>query len=433
MLKRDYQNYLRDSFDSSLTKIKASIEKIDACTCFVCGGGNFFQDGKCIYCGDINDKYLRAVSKVFKEIEKYISFCKKNDISNLFTNDFFDHLYLLKDKGIPQVDQLLAMTNYVQNFDDRMKKIEKLLPTFDIMSYQDYETISFILRYNLCDKSKIFSYCNYVIRNTILQKYDFSRDTFRFAIKRFAEEAMSLYVKNPRCIFKNIPSRKNEKVRGEAGLKNIYIDNEVINGAYNKNKNTTFRAIATIFHETRHVHQFKRWRSKFESIDDIRQIKEKVIELVYEDYYSDNYDLISYEKEAKIRALIDAYNYYNSLGCGFLFNYESLREEIKEELEKHSEQLRIIDGRQASIDVLFEQAINERPELLDSYPQLLYQYKVERSGLVRAKTYDELETDLSTINSNNSLSKEKKEYLNIVYRLLIDEAVENDRYSENER
>lgn len=430
MLSKVYEKYLKDSFASSLTKIKASIEKIDACTCFVCGGGNFFQDGKCIYCGDINDKYLKAISKVSKEIEKYISFGKKSDISNLFTNDLFDHLYSLKDKGIPQVDQLLAITNYVQSFEKRMKDIEKILPAFFIMSSKNYQMISFILKYNLCSRDKIYDYCNYVIRDTIMKHHNFSKDTFKLAIKRFAEETMRQYVTNPLCRFVDIPVEGNSKTLGRAKGNIIEIDNEEMDKAY---EHDAREIIITTFHEIRHIHQSQRYRDRFELPDDIRQIKEAIISKVYKDYDSVNYDLISYEKEAEIRALIAADRYYESLGLIFNHDYEALKDQIKNEFAKYHEQLRMIDGRQASIDVLFEQAINERPELLNSYPQLLYQYKVERSGLVRAKTHDELKTDLSTINSNNSLSKEKKEYLNTVYRFLIDEALENDRYSENER
>ena len=136
------------------------------------------------------------------------------------------------------------------------------------------------------------------------------------------------------------------------------------------------------------------------------QIKEFAIHNLDYEYYYQNHDNISFEKEAEAKGIVDALNYFKALGIELLNEKDYIAK--KENLEsKMYDQERVLNGEVTTIDKEFQKVIVNCPQALTKFRKLGLLYKVV-DNMVVAKTNEELSFDLEKVLNNPSLDENTK-------------------------
>lgn len=349
-------------------------------TCPTCGA--LYENGKCLFCKNKNielETYLDDLKGLLKKI-------------NINDELFFLLKSLSKDVKISFIQDYLD--NYPKDFKeiyfDLKEKALKEIPLneeetkqFELLSlsYQDY-----------LDNDDLFYL---IFKSTITKTQNFSYDFYKKIIIAFMEKEMAKYVSKPQCIIKNkIGKDKDEMkiVKGTTSGTIITLDESVIKDLYDG----YIEGFFTIFHELTHIKQYQRQRiTKFISYQDLVQIKESILNFYNDGFYDENYDVLSYENEARAEAIIRTIRFIKKLDL-HIIEEESLREEIQDELQKNENEQRFFVNHVESLDNIFDDFIKGMPEELKKFPQLNVEYLIE-DDKVRRKNPDELIRDFQQI------------------------------------
>lgn len=162
--------------------------------------------------------------------------------------------------------------------------------------------------------------------------------------------------------------------------------------------NTEF--IEVFNHELRHSYQYKEvFSGKEVSLLGMIATKDKILRDMVPNYYDDNYELISYEKDAY------AIGIQSRLIALDFFGLEPInKNEQMQKVAKYQNSLfdtkRIYNGMSIELDDLFNKIIINNPSLLKRYPQLNYLYKLDNNEVI-PKTITELKEDYEQIDPIN--------------------------------
>ena len=132
----------------------------------------------------------------------------------------------------------------------------------------------------------------------------------------------------------------------------------------------------TLFHEATHYIQFnKDMDINTISDTDYENYKETVLVNLLTNYYIDNYEGVSFEKEARV---MGSYHFFNFLEKYFPYMKNSIthyEKKSKEEKEKIFGDKKIFElGKEVNIDNVLEKLILINPSIIDLYPLLEKEY-----------------------------------------------------------
>lgn len=295
--------------------------------------------------------------------------------------------------------------NFIEEFLDKFKFkdfIEQILLTLknkinsgENLNLEEIATLGNY--YCLFPKDKRDIFINYVIMNSGRNNINFPYQLVEDIIVDFTKKLMTCYISGPLCIVvENLKNARGDRVNGLTSEKVICLDKKEIEqlqqGIYN--------VIYTIFHEITHLKQLSNMRDVNNITYQMLKItKELILKEVFLDYSHDNYDIVSYEVEARISEMITTNRYFNTFGFK-MTNEDDLKNEIIKEQAKQNNNDRIIEGKVVDLYDYFDNFISDKPYLLEEYPQLQIEYLFdEKLGLIRPKNIDELNCDCKVFNS----------------------------------
>jgi hypothetical protein len=215
-----------------------------------------------------------------------------------------------------------------------------------------------------------------------------------------------------RKIYANILNN-DTNIRNCCGINrsgNIYLSRKSIEG-------DPQNLIVTIFHELRHSKQyFERETNHILSLKSLIQIKDYVLASMIPNYEKINYGNLSYEKEAFFYEYDDAIDYLRFLKVDISKHLMTMHSLSKEHYSNYNDdQYREYNHHTYNLDAIFEFSVVYCPEILEKYPQLNFEYKIE-NNLVVPKTLEEIKNDYENYQNNILNWKGDREEINNLYQ-----------------
>lgn len=351
--------------------------------CSECSGydAEFNEDFKCGFCGTYDKKQKQQILDLIKpetNIEKY-----------------YINIYIkLLDGTITESEEKIFLKFFELN----------------MIEEKNFNDVHIILDRMLDQKINI--------------SFELFKEIFKFSIIKGLREINNgtIEIFNPRCEI----TKLDENTRGCCECNNINnivvaIDEEVIKIFYETGKVDT---LITMYHEMQHVIQHINIKIGVFTENLLIQIKENLIneyeqkKYNTETYYNNNYENISYEADARYRAVTYIINLLSK------FNLK-LSESKLNDLDKNyigtpdlKNRKIIVNGEEklSAVDEIFETIVRDNPEWLELYPQLKIEY-INDNGVVRRKNAQELSMDIDDIlNNHDEYADEKIEYISKLYR-----------------
>lgn len=394
------------------------------------------------------------IDKLAKEIEFYItrdgevgyeslsrlgdleSYMEKENIpsSELINYPSLISLYHLRD------DESLKAFDSRTNFFESIRLLrQEIRDCKTNLTDLQAEQISAFVKHDALEEDKqVFS--DYVLREVVLGNHRFSYDTLRQALINVVDGVLDTFDQGKYCeVVKDLRNKRGEVLVGQKTATGVKINEESVKRLYEVGD---CDVIETAFHESFHIYQEARLRklNKLfypENVEEmvkvcrgdffavIDMLKDYVLQDVAGvDYYYDNYDVSSSEKEANIRAKTAVMGYFDALGILTPYMKDGISEEIDDELFKQQDRLRIFKEKRASIDDLVLENQTSLKRMMISYPILRMIYTKDEDGKYREKTKDELLLDYSDLEHNDQV--------NSVYRELIKRAESKNKLKSSE-
>lgn len=353
----------------------------------------------CSSCGSVLSSFVckkcnkEIVDNEIKEKLNGIIINLTNIINSLpkevYFNDTLNYLYMMKD--IEVVGNYIEETGYKEILKKEKQRLSTLLGKGEGLTNVDSKKFEFI--YSHCTNREDKEKCSvFVFKERLLMNSEFSMEFFEKAIIDFI---------NFICIDAGLPKdsfkvfvKELEGRHGEVNYKNeLSIDRERIRKLYS---NGNVLSIITIFHEARHLmqrHLYDLYNKP--NLYVFTMLKERIMSFYSdyhkEEYYKKNYDKLSTELDAQRYAIIDSRKYFDRLQVVMNDDYE---QRFSKELDRVSslqkDFIREIDGLEDTVDNLFDFFVTDKPELLEKWPYLKYQYICSDGKTVRSKTREEL-------------------------------------------
>lgn len=360
-------------------------------TCLTCGEEIDFHNGICPKCGKGYDN----VKQSSQYIDKIISNIKNKKLK---LDELTIALYAIKDT-ILEINEILEKNNIEEKLYKRLDDINQRLANNEVLNQED----DFFLRTCLINNIKPKDGLNDVsiFRNIFLsdKEKQVSYETFKEIIKLFIKDSIKaingnrISNCNPVCFIYDFKETSNENSTGLA-YKHFFvkINEKIVKDIYNESSIFSF---IIIFHELMHIQQEIEIKSNYFNEDILFFIKDDILRKLSAkegfDYYSENYQVITSEKDAEIKGIMCTINFLEqTLGLKLKEDVlVDLEKYINSELQSKSNTIRQVKDVNQDINSLFDYYIRSNPQFLETYPQLNIEYIIEE-GIVRRKTNDEL-------------------------------------------
>ena len=136
----------------------------------------------------------------------------------------------------------------------------------------------------------------------------------------------------------------------------------------------------TIFHESRHLKQFRTMTQENISDEAYAQYKEELLIQLLTGYYKKNYQGVNYEKEARVVGAQSVYDLLNTYfpylkNCSSYYHDLALKEQNREYGDKKIFEL----SKKVNIDEALEKMIAICPSIVKDHPLLLLEYELDGS------------------------------------------------------
>lgn len=360
-------------------------------TCLSCGGDMFIQTGMCPYCGK-QIANIEYASKYLGEILLSI----KNKILEL--DKLTIALYAIKEQ-FPEVEELMRQNNIEEKINKRLDEINLKLAQGEVLETSDDIFLRNCLSNNIKPRNDLNNIP--IFRNIFSNNEErmVSYETFEQVMKTFIKDMMREINNNrterynPVCAIYDFKKSNNENSDGMIEKDFIIrINNQITKDMYENNSVLNFIAI---FHELIHIQQEIDKKMGYFTEDILLFIKDDILRRLSSkegfDYYWENYQFITSEKDAEIKGCMCAINFLEQ-AIGIRLKDEivaDLEKNTNVQLEEKSNLLRKTKNGEQDINSLFDYYIKNHPEFLEKYPQLTIEYLVS-DGIVRRKTNDEL-------------------------------------------
>lgn len=311
------------------------------------------------------ENYIERIKQLIIEIRQIISTL---NITRIPINGFFNQVYLLRDCGIPEVDALLENFHYELILDAQYAEILRKASMKSPLSSENKLQIEFLITNHLVEDEDIIF--EYLLRNVLLKAPDISYDAFELMLIDYTKMRMRKYISNPKC---KTASEEEILHLHECTFKDtIYLSSEDVQAMYSLG---VYKVLKSMFHSLGHVIQYK--NIVVEAQDNpyvIKEIKEEILSAHYPGYYENNASRISYEAEAETFAISELMKLFNRFNLDFRYRKNPYLSTLIELTSQKENNYRTVDGCDTTVDELFLVVIYNRPELLESYPQLSKEY-----------------------------------------------------------
>lgn len=371
-----------------------------------------FLNVSCKYCGSIDPVLDSLITKLNSELSKLENELRPYKNNNLELNKLFNLFMLLYDREIPMLDMLVDDFKYKEvYYGFYQKSLDKIKNGIEF-SEIEMDAIECMINSNN-QEVELLNYYNYFIRNTFLRTQNISYGTFKEMIKQYMEMMIKQVYPNGKCI---VDDKLDEEISGNTFHGIVTLSELDIKYFY---EGMSFFLLMTMTHELQHTYQYKEIHCDEYFITPflMDQIKEFVMFDYNIDYYNQNHDSISFEKEAEIIGIGDAIQFINFLGIE-LPSLEYFIQRKAELEEKLYDRRRVLNGVETTLDAEFAKVIVMHPEALRKYEKLNLLYKVEDNKVVE-KTVDELVEDFNKMMENQSISDEYRKLYIEFYRYYI--------------
>lgn len=396
-----------------ITEIKSNL------ICPYCGGK--YHNGKCMYCLKPNDKLSKAIENLEQIIMQYSKLMQQYKLPVTTFNSFLNALYSLGQIDIDIVNEFLNKYDYFTKVDLFYEHIKERIKEGGIIYEDEIPVIEAIIKRNdgLYQKDVNNNVIgDYFISHIFYNHLDSSNvvpmlsyDAFRSLIIGVVE---NITKKNygyheARCLI--IPSKEfgkyedDEVVVGDNEGNITRLNEDLVKAMYERGNS---ELINTIYHELRHAYHYKQiFSGKEISYMGMLATMDKILKELIPGYYQENYERISYEKDAQICGIIAEINVLASYGLTPLKKDEMIKKINDLHLNIGSLK-RYVNGEEFVIEELFNICIKDKPIYLKRYPQLQYLYK-EEEGIIVPKASEELKTDYENLCENGEISVSLKE------------------------
>lgn len=344
----------------------------------------------------------RKLKKLFSELDLIINELEPFINDNI--NEICLILYSLKNYNIESVDKIVKKVNNDDAIFDNVNIIlDKIKNNIDLNDSEIY-FLSILLKTKVVNDPIIN---NFIISGCLNKKNKFDKDTVGSTICMFAETMLDARNMNLHCTINKLNNKK-----GFAQYNYIYIDEKEIENLLEGSMDAFF----TLFHEYVHVLQYYRQVVlQSASVEDIKEIKELVIDRHNRKFYDDNVYIFTSEKEANILGNVYLLRYLESINFP-TFSLDSIKKIVDKDKRFIDNEYRILGNDVVLIDDEFNRVVDV--DDFNNYPQLSYEYKIENSKVV-LKTLDEIYSDIEYINSSFEYTPQDKKILMDIYKDII--------------
>ncbi len=379
-------------------KSKPIIEEIrNNSKCISCGGAKFLNS-TCIYCHSTNndlDKSIRELNTIIKDFDL-------SDVKINCFNPFLNLLSSLENIEIDTINELLTKFNY-QN---TMEKIIANLRDGQELNQDTIDTIKSLVKRNEMNEDLTFI-VNFTLNKALKKEMFLDYDTFKLLIKNNIEYGSKNLYPNVHCYFFEKKEDKIGNVAGESDHYEIGLSDAQLKKLYTNGNPWIF---VTIYHELRHMEQSVEFKD-YHYLDDfdITLLKEYVVSIYNETYYTENYYRLSFELDANFHSRDKTFFLLKQLG--FDMNEETLRsnEKYKKDLlEKLKDTRRTVNNKPTTTDYELLKILEKNPNILFSFKKLNLFYKME-NGVVALKTKDDMQKDYEEKMSDGKIPDDIKE------------------------
>lgn len=362
--------------------------------CTGCGASKY-NNCECIYCGNINYNLKKLVSKLNDALNNV----KKID------NNVLVSLYNIRDLDIKEINNILGRYNFDSVINDKIDSLYENKYGLSI-DKEDIRLFISLLDSNSLSRKDIDFISMSLMRFMVLGKLDTNNTNKKIVFKYFTELFMRDKMDNPICIYTDKIDAQGDSFYNVIRYKETDVDKLLEEDNY-------IELLRLAFHECTHTFQ-NYYIHKGTSITSLLflQTKEQIIRDYYPNYYKENYNNYLEEVEAR-------YNeFYSLLQIMKVFKLKMsdkainvINEEMVKEQKNMNNRKRIFNGKEATLDEIFDSIILNTNDLY-KYPLLNLQYKLD-NGIVVNKSNDEIRYDYEIYLDGvvDSGDKEQIEYL----------------------
>lgn len=362
--------------------------------CTGCGASKY-NNCECIYCGNINYNLKKLVSKLNDALNNV----KKID------NNVLVSLYNIRDLDIMEINNILGRYNFDSVINDKLDSLYENKYGLSI-DKEDIRLFISLLDSNSLSRKDIDFISMSLMRFMVLGKLDTNNTNKKILFKYFTELFMRDKMDNPICIYTDKIDAQGDSFYNVIRYKETDVDKLLEEDNY-------IELLRLAFHECTHTFQ-NYYIHKGISITSLLflQTKEQIIRDYYPNYYKENYNNYLEEVEAR-------YNeFYSLLQIMKVFKLKMsdkainvINEEMVKEQKNMNNRKRIFNGKEATLDEIFDRIILNTNDLY-KYPLLNLQYKLD-NGIVVNKSNDEIRYDYEIYLDGvvDSGDKEQIEYL----------------------
>lgn len=351
---------------------------------------------ECQNCGFCNEK----LEKLYYELDNILLDLKK--YFEIYKNELSLILFSLRNYNINELnyfnfnleEEILNNINLIEN------KVENNVQ----LSKDDIEYLSIVFGTQFIYSEVI---CNYIILGCLNKNNIFDENVISSAICLLAENMFDAKKMNLRCFIDEF-----DDALGLSRHNIIKINYSEIKDFMEGNIDAFF----TLFHEYVHVLQYYRQVVLQQaSVDDIKQIKERIILDHNASFYDDNKFLCSFEQEANILGNVYLLKYFDNIGYPIV-SIEEIKRVVNTDFRYNANDYIISGDDKIILDDEFLN--NVTPKDFDLYPQLSYEYKIY-DFKVTSKTLDEIYSDVEYINECSEFDSVDKKILMDIYKDII--------------
>lgn len=248
---------------------------------------------------------------------------------------------------------------------------------------------------------------NFVILNCLNNKNFFDVDTVGSVISLLAENMFESKKIDLKCKIEHFSN-----IKGKSENNFIYLNKKEVEKFILGDMDVLF----TLFHEYIHVLQYYRQIVlQLSSVNDIKQIKEKIIKKYNPKFFENSIYLNSTEKETNILGNTYLIKYLDSIG----FPIISL-DDIKRIVNNNDVYVDNVYRIVSEDSILIDNEFNKIVKLIDykNYPQLNFEYKIEDSKVI-LKDLDEIYSDIEYVNKSTKYNSQDKKNLLEIYKDII--------------
>lgn len=365
-----------------------------------CCGGNFSSDATCRFCGVKSDEMEYLLLQLDKKLSQLPDDFLGGEKAKL--NKCLTSLYYINEIGNSNVTDILNAYEYFDTilFVKSFVNIPNYLQGNINLSKDGYDFIYKAYMYNDVKEEDKFLYSS-ILAKAILEKNgnlelnDVEVEQFFVAMVN----SISDKILGERYVKAELSNVLGDHVLGDIST---FLHKDYLFGKIRIDKNllkrNPYEVFPTVFHELIHEKQDIDIKKKKElSLKNLVEIKDIVLTNSLEGYYKQNYNrevnYISFEQEAFIGQYKESIDCFHSMGVVVPSKFE-------EEFNRYyhlfgnfvESKTRIYNHVFCDVDELFQNTIVNTPKIIDTYPQLAFEYKVV-NGQVLPKNIDDIMRD----------------------------------------